>query len=42
MNLTNERIKKGIREKLSNEQIAKRLGRPLTEELQERINELRK
>lgn len=41
MNLTDEKIKKGIRQKLTNEQIAKRLGRPLIKELEDRINNLR-
>lgn len=41
MNLTDERIKKGIRQKLSDEQIARRIGRPLTEDLKKRITKLR-
>lgn len=42
MNKTNEKILKAIRQGCSNEKIAKRLGRPLTPELEERINKLRK
>lgn len=38
---TTLRIIKGIKAKLSNAQIAKRLGRPLDDELDKRINKLR-
>lgn len=41
MNKTNEKIKKGIREGLNNIQIAKRLGRALDKELEDRINKFR-
>ena len=40
--MINERIKKGIKQGCSDIRIAKKIGRPLTEELQERITKLRK